>query len=117
MGPSTLIDGDGRRWRSTAPRWPRFNGAVDSHRRRRPFVVACEEIVWLQWGRRLSSTETIERIYGARTTSDASMGPSTLIDGDRRRLRSAAAPLPASMGPSTLIDGDGDDTRAAAAIA
>src|SRR6185436_14880102 len=58
MGPSTLIDGD----------------ATRPNRRR----VCC---IWLQWGRRLSSTET-RTGSGQHGETVASMGPSTLIDGD-----------------------------------
>jgi len=84
----------------------------------------------LQWGRRLSSTETTgtlgrstvrvigfngavdshrRRLRGRGAPDervDASMGPSTLIDGDPLRVRTLDVGEGASMGPSTLIDGD-----------
>jgi len=58
MGPSTLIDGD----TSSSSRWTKRSNS-------------------LQWGRRLSSTETQRMSLGA-AGRHASMGPSTLIDGD-----------------------------------
>src|SRR5689334_21895339 len=82
MGPSTLIDGD-----------------------------IGEHSLWLwsyllQWGRRLSSTETPCDCEPMKTARVASMGPSTLIDGDQARRPHLHLQQLASMGPSTLIDGD-----------
>src|SRR5690349_15469487 len=67
----------------------------------------------LQWGRRLSSTETV-RPAGVeqRLGLDASMGPPTLVDGDQRELHGGIhepRAAGASMGPPTLVDGDNDD--------
>src|SRR5688572_23316534 len=83
MGPSTAVDGDqrpidrrgqedqwlqwGRRLLSTETalscsarfKYPRFNGAVDCCRRRRPNDKPNIHLLsMLQWGRRLLSTET-----------------------------------------------------------
>ena len=107
MGPSTRIDGDtagmvmglrwcgrlqwGRRLASTETSASsrsescsrRFNGAVDSHRRRQAHQRA-----------------------GRRRPHRASMGPSTRIDGDDRGVPATPRSHAASMGPSTRIDGD-----------
>src|SRR5882672_5673409 len=87
-----------------------FNGAADSRRRRRGTAstsgTALAQLQWgrrlsstetchtpcrsplswnrLQWGRRLSSTETGLRAAAADRVSEASMGPPTLVDGDFR---------------------------------
>src|SRR4051812_36252594 len=60
MGPSTLIDGDDTG--SSAP--------------------SSVTRLTLQWGRRLSSTETHGGKLPRGELGQASMGPSTLIDGD-----------------------------------
>ena len=109
-----------------------FNGAIDFRRRRRPGESAkCPAISMLQWGHRPSSMETV-RLRGRRLASgQASMGPSTIVDGDRKRSRRPSTTtrcfngaidfrrrrlpdqqgrdvprLGASMGPSTFVDGD-----------
>src|SRR4051812_15162120 len=112
MGPSTFIDGDwyassssvvstyhplqwGRRRSSTetarrarSPPTPRrFNGAVDVHRRRPGTRRWGSTLVYqLQWGRRRSSTETKLELCLDTAGVEASMGPSTFIDGDSHPL-------------------------------
>ena len=132
MGPSTFVDGDS--WGSCRPPRPEasFNGAID-FRRRRPGSVGThrDDERQLQWGHRLSSTETGWRREGSHLLSLASMEPSTFVDGDvicysdpnarllmlqwghrlsstetHRLGRRRPAPLRASMGPSTFVDGD-----------
>ena len=85
-----------------------FNGAVDSHRRRHAVVVLDRSTDGeLQWGRRLASTETTTPDYGdCMTNTNASMGPSTRIDGDKWDDVPEGPLKLASMGPSTRIDGD-----------
>src|SRR6185436_11929112 len=59
MGPSTLIDGDVGARAPVLEQLDGFNGAVDSHRRRLGNVITLSDPTdVLQWGRRLSSTET-----------------------------------------------------------
>ena len=109
MGPSIFIDGDPSPSGTHTTGWPRFNGAVDLHRRRPAVGVGSPaEPILLQWGRRSSSTETDRPRWGARGSRGASMGPSIFIDGDVRvRLaRGRADDARASMGPSIFIDGD-----------
>src|SRR6185436_2029470 len=132
MGPSTLIDGDarsgsgwrlsvaalqwGRRLSSTETnggryaytskvrlQWGRRLSSTETRQKQRGVVVL---LVRLQWGRRLSSTETRETRTATAILWPASMGPSTLIDGDARDRPPAQGVPRASMGPSTLIDGD-----------
>ena len=109
MGPSTRIDGDWRRGRRGSLVANGFNGAVDSHRRRRARPVRSRFRLhrfngavdshrrrqgkskpdangnpMLQWGRRLASTETSLDEGDHQERHVASMGPSTRIDGDTR---------------------------------
>src|SRR5690554_1941619 len=60
----------------------------------------------LQWGRRLTSTETRGAAERAAQGAPASMGPSTDVDGDARPRARARRVEAASMGPSTDVDGD-----------
>ena len=131
MGPSTFVDGDAQQVDNAGEDGPGFNGAIDFRRRRRrdnrqgrreeaasmgpsTFVDGdhrslppWSNCLMLQWGHRLSSTETLSRAeaegiayslqWGHRLSSTetrstspkgcrdvASMGPSTFVDGDRR---------------------------------
>jgi len=112
LGFNGAVDSHRRR-RRVAPRatctGSSFNGAVDSHRRRRRLRVAeLGEATALQWGRRLSSTETPSRRL---RRSSCGRGFNGAVDSHRRRresAQSAASRWPASMGPSTLIDGDAE---------
>src|SRR6187401_2234410 len=132
MGPSIRIDGDargprpyrapqrrlqwGRRFASTETFSPAalrastmggFNGAVDSHRRRRAGAQA------LSGPAAAASMGPSIRIDGdpardRERTADpvASMGPSIRIYGDVRQAHWKPVRLLASMGPSIRIDGD-----------
>ena len=131
MGPSTIVDGDAEVQRACDCSPRRFNGAVDVRRRRpsRYGAMGAAQTL-LQWGRRRSSTETLGMLVQLDQHGQASMGPSTIVDGDLERGTSAAPRTPsfngavddrrrrlasvrliavfhrASMGPSTIVDGD-----------
>src|SRR5882672_8367549 len=108
MGPPTLVDGDVRSHASDATRQARFNGAADSRRRRlASFPRGGGGAMPLQWGRRLSSTETRGVVAEHGHERIASMGPPTLVDGDLELGEAGPARQGASMGPPTLVDGDG----------
>ena len=116
-----------RRRRRVVPRCAserrRFNGAADFRRRRPSGTLASRSCsVWLQWGRRLSSTETVgaggedfvivELQWGRRLSSTetqqqgpgfnlgerASMGPPTFVDGDVTQLWNGALVPPLQWG-------------------
>ena len=107
MGPSTAVDGDLRLGAKVA----RGIKALQWGRR----LLSTE--TWhvdgnghgehvLQWGRRLLSTETLIDTIAAMRLLDASMGPSTAVDGDDARAAAGRRSNTASMGPSTAVDGD-----------
>ena len=97
-----------------------FNGAVDSRRRRPPAsrtrrlrargfngpnqYAITVKVDMLQWGRRLSSTETSGGAAVVVRTRGASMGPSTLVDGD-------AAGQPSPDNPHLCFNGAVDSRR------
>src|SRR5262245_55908744 len=81
MGPPTRVDGDRRCSTPTHRSTLSFNGAADSRRRRRARRVSTSRrSPRLQWGRRLSSTETGAVRAGLAMLGAASMGPPTLVD-------------------------------------
>ena len=71
----------------------------------------------LQWGRRRTSTETLATAREPHACGgQASMGPTTNVDGDEEVCDAANHELVASMGPPTNVDGDklaGRSTRGA----
>ena len=116
-------------WKLDSACW--FNGAVDSRRRRAVAQAERDGVLGLQWGRRLSSTESCSarrRLSGCtsgfngavdfrRRRDDAtrvlgvngdlaSMGPSTFVDGEDVDKAAPLAQVAASMGPSTFVDGE-----------
>ena len=106
MGPSTFVDGDSLAPARTRRALRGFNGAIDFRRRRHTKPApASASSSQLQWGHRLSSTETrreeLHRAGGVRFNG--------AIDFRRRRpSRGSYPPLArwsASMGPSTFVDG------------
>ncbi|MEZ6032666.1 MAG: hypothetical protein R3C17_06225 [Planctomycetaceae bacterium] len=60
----------------------------------------------LQWGRRLSTTETSMRHRLRESQCAASMGPSSFNDGNIYLRRMLFDVRPASMGPSSFNDGN-----------
>src|SRR4051812_12631318 len=107
MGPPTVVDGEQQLMILYLQRHLRFNGAADCRRRREAEVLGREHHdVTLQWGRRLSSTES----RGQRKT------PASIISLQwGRRLSSTERHivvgiplglLMASMGPPTVVDGE-----------
>src|SRR4051812_6536761 len=63
MGPPTVVDGEGQPRSPLLPHSGSFNGAADC-RRRREVTAAYPQVPFkgLQWGRRLSSTESNEEL-------------------------------------------------------
>ena len=86
MGPSIRIDGDVDFTNVSLAVADCFNGAVDSHRRRREGGEdERRQGEALQWGRRFASTETQALQADRDAFLIASMGPSIRIDGDASR--------------------------------
>ncbi len=107
MEPSTNVDGDSRMGTESSSRARSFNGAVDECRRR-PAVprAPVDGSRALQWSRRRMSTETIGFLRSKRKPCDASMEPSTNVDGDPVNASRSRSERMASMEPSTNVDGD-----------
>src|SRR5688572_16092621 len=105
MGPSTLVDGDANILASVTSTASGFNGAVDSRRRRpaweRELGAAGKR---LQWGRRLSSTETFLSIRSGRLSHSCFNGA---VDSRRRRRSPTCSGPP----PSARFNGAVDSRR------
>src|SRR5690242_3106601 len=108
MGPSTNVDGELDRGVLADLDSLGFNGAVDERRRRGKPVGSS-----LKPHGRFNGAVDERRRRGCAGGEvrlgrlDASMGPSTNVDGERRaNRRDDAGPISASMGPSTNVDGE-----------
>ena len=83
MGPSSFNDGDKKTDSRERKADRSFNGAVVFQRRRFCYLMETRERQeWLQWGRRLSTTEMFSPDHPANAPDLASMGPSSFNDGD-----------------------------------
>ena len=85
MGPSSFNDGNFSTCSFFRCKLSGFNGAVVFQRRKLPDVdKVLKDETPLQWGRRLSTTETPETADITPPSSSASMGPSSFNDGNRK---------------------------------
>src|ERR1041384_3376805 len=75
---------------------------------------------WLQWGRRLLSTESHTTWRDSLRQCNASMGPPTVVDGKGPVGSVGHVDHDASMGPPTVVDGkviDADESRHSSPVA
>src|SRR4051812_18108665 len=103
MGPSTIVDGDLAQRTSGFALCTSFNGAVDDRRRRRS---AKTWTVSRNSGFNGAVDDRRRRQVGDRAVlvgRIASMGPSTIVDGDQAALELLLLLQTASMGPSTIV--------------
>src|SRR5687767_14248463 len=91
MGPSTNVDGEADAARKAVDeesslQWGRRRTSTE--RLNNPIALAKEPS--LQWGRRRTSTESGRGARVALAVDDASMGPSTNVDGEFNRYATVA---------------------------